>query len=216
MTRVPAGSPTGRSGVRLKQNIKPRPRRERQDAVRDLIDIVLANSLPALRASRDPDPGEEQPEVIVDFGGGRDRGARVAGGILLPDGDGGRDAFHGVHVGLFHSLQKLPRVGGERLDVAPLALGIDGVKGQAGFAGTRNARNYGELMVGNFAIDVLQVVDARAANKNRIKRTGGALRKALGRGTRDGRSQARTGKGCWIIAACRQEYLAPRPSGVQA
>jgi hypothetical protein len=71
-------------------------------------------------------------------------------------------------------------------------------------------------MVGNFAVDVLEIVDARAANQNRIKRTGGALGRALGRGVCDGPSQARTGRSCWIIATCRQKYLAPHHGEVQA
>jgi len=42
-----------------------------------------------------------------------------------------------VNVGLIHLAQKLPRVGREALDVATLALGVDGVKGQRGLARTR-------------------------------------------------------------------------------
>jgi hypothetical protein len=37
-------------------------------------------------------------------------------------------ALDAVHVRLLHELQELPRIGGEALDVATLALGVDGVE----------------------------------------------------------------------------------------
>ncbi len=76
----------------------------------------------------------QQPEVIVDFGCGGDRGAWITGLVLLLDGDGGSEAVHVVDVGLFDALEELARVGGERLDVAALALGVHGVKGERGLA----------------------------------------------------------------------------------
>ena len=42
-----------------------------------------------------------------------------------------------VHVGLVHLPEELPRVGGEALDVAPLALGVDGVESQGRLAAPR-------------------------------------------------------------------------------
>src|SRR6185437_11671624 len=65
--------------------------------------------------------GEEEAEVVVDFGGGGDAGAGIAAGGFLADGDGGRDALDGIHLGLFHALEELAGVGGEGLDVAALA-----------------------------------------------------------------------------------------------
>src|SRR5580698_11455453 len=81
----------------------------------------------------------EQAEVVVDLGGGGDGGARVARLVLLLDGDGGGEAVHVVDVGLFDALEKLARVGGERFDVAALALGVDGVEGERGLAGAADA-----------------------------------------------------------------------------
>ena len=73
----------------------------------------------------------------------------IARGVFLPDGDGGRDAVDLVDVGLFHALQELAGVGGERFDVAPLAFGVDGVEGERGFAGARDTGDDGELVVGD-------------------------------------------------------------------
>ena len=53
----------------------------------------------------------------------------LAGGLLL-DGDGGGEPLDGVDVGLLHEPEELPRVGAQRLDVAALSLGEDGVERQ--------------------------------------------------------------------------------------
>src|SRR5208282_1844283 len=82
--------------------------------------------------------------------------------VPLPDGDGRRDSGDGIHVRLLDALQELPRVGGERFDVAPLAFGVYGVARQRAFAGAAHSGHYRQRVVGNVEADVLQVVDARA------------------------------------------------------
>ena len=77
---------------------------------------------------------EQQPQVVVDLGHRADGRARVVAGGLLLDGDRRRQALDQVDVGLLHQLQELARVGGERLDVAPLALGVEGVEGERGLS----------------------------------------------------------------------------------
>ncbi len=57
----------------------------------------------------------------------------MAGGFLV-NGDGGGEALDVIHIGLVHLADELARVGRERLDVAALALGEDGIEGQRGFA----------------------------------------------------------------------------------
>src|SRR5207245_10728796 len=69
-------------------------------------------------------------QVIVDFGDGANGRTRRARRRLLLDGDRRRKPLDGVHFGPLHLIEELPGVGGKRLDVAPLALGIDGVKRQ--------------------------------------------------------------------------------------
>ena len=108
----------------------------------------------------------EQAHVVVDLGDGADRRARVLRGGLLLDGDGRRQAVDLVDVRLLHHLQELPRVGGERLDVAALALGVDGVEGERGFAGTRQAGEHHELVARELDVDVLEVVLAGAADRD--------------------------------------------------
>src|SRR2546421_514969 len=62
----------------------------------------------------------QQAQVVVDLGDGSDRRARVARGGLLVDRDRRREALDRVDVGLVHLTEELPRVGRQRLHVAPL------------------------------------------------------------------------------------------------
>ncbi len=83
----------------------------------------------------------EQAHVVVDFGRGGDRRAGVAGRVLLLDRDRRREAVDQVYVGLLDAFEELACVGGQRLDVAALAFGVDGVEGERGFARAGNSRN---------------------------------------------------------------------------
>jgi hypothetical protein len=107
---------------------------------------------------RDADAGEQQTEVVVDLGDGAHRGARVAAGRLLVDGDGRRQALDEVDVGLVHLPEELAGVGRQRLDVAALALGVDGVEGQRGLARPGQPGEHDELVARQVERDVAQVV----------------------------------------------------------
>src|SRR5665213_759315 len=113
----------------------------------------------------------EQAHVVVDFGGGGDGGARVAGLVLLLDGDGGGEAVHVVDVGLFDAFEELAGVGGEGFDVAALALGVDGVEGERGFARARDAGDDGQGVVGDVHVDALEVVGASTADGDFVDRS---------------------------------------------
>ena len=110
----------------------------------------------------------QQPQIIVDLRLRRDGRARIAGRILLANRDCRRDAAHFIHVWLVHPLEKLARVSRQRFDVAPLALGIDRVEGERRFARTADARHYSHLIYGNRERDVLEIVDASAADFDRF------------------------------------------------
>ena len=75
-----------------------------------------------------------------------------------------------VHIRLFHHRQELPGIGGQRLHIAPLALGVKGVKGQGRFPGAGQAGDNHELVAGNIQIDILEIVGARAAHLYGIHR----------------------------------------------
>ena len=102
--------------------------------------------------------------IVIDFGDGADGGARILGGGLLLDGNGRRQALDMVHIRLPHQLQELAGIGGEAFDIAALALGIDGVEGQRGFARAGQAGDHGQRVAGDLDVDILEIVLAGAAD----------------------------------------------------
>ena len=120
--------------------------------------------LMASRAERAAGLCEQQAQVVVDLGDGAHGGTRVLGRGMLLDGDGGREALYGIHVGLVHLLQELAGVGGQRLHVAALALGVNSVEGERGFAGPRKAGDDHEFILGDLEAEVLEIVRARPAD----------------------------------------------------
>ena len=86
------------------------------------------NPLAAIRAVRPADPGKEQPEVVGDFGDGADGRARVFRDRFLLNGNRRRQPRDVLDIRLVHQTQKLPRVGGQALHIAALALGINCIK----------------------------------------------------------------------------------------
>ncbi len=112
------------------------------------------------------DARPEQAHVIVDFRHRADRGAWVAAGGLLLDGNRRRQALDGVDVGLAHQFEELAGIGGQAFDVTALALGVDGVERQRRFAGAGQAGNDGQAVARDIDIDILQIMFARAAHSD--------------------------------------------------
>ncbi len=108
--------------------------------------------------------GPQQAQEIVELRGRGNSRARIARGVLLADGDRGRDAVDLVDIRLLHALQELARVSGERFDIAALTFGVNGVEGQRRFARSRDARDHGQLVMRDVERDILKIVDARATN----------------------------------------------------
>ena len=129
-----------------------------EDLVHHLGDAQGGDGPAAAVTVRGAHPGEEDPQVVIDFGGGGHGGARVAGGAALLDGDGGRETLDVLHVRLIHEFQELPGVGREGLDIAPLALGVKDVEGQGGFAGAADAGDDDKAVPGQLHVDVLEIV----------------------------------------------------------
>ncbi len=127
--------------------------------LRGEVDVVVG-------AARRAGARVQQAQVVVDFGDRADGGARIVRGRLLLDGDGRRQAFDGVDVRLFHHRQELPRVGGQRFDIAALAFGINGVEGQRGLAGARQAGEHDQPVARQVEVDILQVVGPGAPDSD--------------------------------------------------
>ena len=100
----------------------------RRDLVRDLIRGLGRDGDVVLGTERRPDPGIEEPEVIVDFRDGPDRGPGIFARGFLLDGDRRREPLDGVHVRFLHDAEELPGIRGEGLDVPALAFGVEGIE----------------------------------------------------------------------------------------
>jgi hypothetical protein len=108
-----------------------------QNAIHDLLYRLRTDSAPAVRTMGHADPGEEQAQVIVDLGDRAHRGARIPAGPALINGNRRAESLDLIYVRFLHQTQELAGIGRQRLDVTPLALGVNGIEGQAGFAGPR-------------------------------------------------------------------------------
>ena len=112
--------------------------------------------------------GEQDPEVVVYLRDRAHRRAGMGGSRALLDRDGRAQPGHRLHVRLLHLLQELPGIGGEALDVAALALGVQGVEGEAALAGARRAGDDDEAVAGQVAVHALQVVDPGPPDRDGI------------------------------------------------
>lgn len=106
--------------------------------------------------------GKPDFEIVGQFGDGADGGAGGLDGVGLLDCDGGADVFDAVHLGAVEQIHELPGVGGESFHVAALALGMQGLKHQRGFARATQAGDDGELPDGEVEIETFEVVLADA------------------------------------------------------
>ena len=132
------------------------------------IGMQLAAADPAVGAT---DPGPQQPQVVVYLRRRADGGPGRLGRILLLDRHRGREPFDGVDVRLFHALEELPGVRGERFDVASLAFGVDGVEREGGLPGTGGAGNDGKGATRDLDVEALEVVLTRAFDADHILHT---------------------------------------------
>ena len=126
--------------------------------------VSRITSRPQFRQIRAADARVEQPQVVVNLGRRPDRRARIADAVLLADGDRRADALDRVDVGLLHPLEELPRVGGQRFDVAALPFGVDRVERQRRLARPADARHDHQRTRRQRQVDVLEIVGPRAAD----------------------------------------------------
>ncbi|MGY3264573.1 hypothetical protein ACVWZN_000646 [Lysobacter sp. HA35] len=143
---------------------------ERDGLVDHLADRLRFEREAVVGAARDADACEQQAQVVVDLGDRADGRSRVVRGRLLLDRDRRRQAFDMVDVRLLHHRQELPGVGGQGLDVAALALGVDRVERERRLARARQAGDDDQLVAGQVEVDVLQVVRPRATHADEFHR----------------------------------------------
>ncbi len=115
-------------------------------------------------AARDAGARVQEAQVVVDLGHGADGRARVMRGGFLFDGYGRRQAVDVIDVGLLHHRQELARVGRQRLDIAALSFGVDGVERERGLAGARQPGEHDQFIARQAEIEIAQVVRSRPAD----------------------------------------------------
>src|SRR5690606_30503299 len=101
-----------------------------------------------------------------------DRRARRLDRARLVDRDGRRDPLDRVRERTRQTIEELPRVRGERLDVATLSLGVEGVEGERRLPRPARPRDDRQLADRNVAIDAAKVVLPYAAKPDRGMRRG--------------------------------------------
>ncbi len=155
-----------------RKHLEPGALLQLEHPVHDRLRRLPADRAAAYRAVRPAGPRIQQPEVVVDLGDRADRRARVAGGRLLVDRDRRRQALDEVDVRLVHLAEELPRIRGQRLDVAALPLGEDRVEGEAGLARAGQAGEDDDRVAREVERDVLEVVLARASDDQAVGHSG--------------------------------------------
>ena len=136
------------------------------DAGKRVAEQMGPDLLAAARTVGRADPGEEEPEEVVDLGDGADGRAGIGRDRFLVDGDGRRDALDGLDLGLLHLVDELAGVGREALDVAALALGEEGVESQGRLPGAGRPGDHDQLVPGQGQVDVLEIVLRRPLDAN--------------------------------------------------
>ena len=131
------------------------------DEVYDLLVGVAHHLLASRRGICPRSPGIEKAQEVEYFSDGADRGARVVAGGLLFDRDYRTQAFDALDLWLFQDPHEMLGISRKGVHVAPLALGVDRVKGKRRFSAAAETCHDDEFVAGNVHIDPLQVVRLR-------------------------------------------------------
>ena len=113
-------------------------------------------------------PCKEQTQEVINLRGGAHGASGVLVGGFLFNADYGAEAGNLVHIRTLQVAQEVAGIGAERLNVATLSLGIDGVKSQGRLSASAQSGYDGEAVAGNFHIDVLEVMNPGAQNNDLI------------------------------------------------
>ena len=150
------------------QDDKARPLSQRFHPVHDLVNGLAADLPAALWAVGNTHPRPQEAEIIVDFRHRSHGRTGVLGCGLLVDGNGRRQAVDGVHVRLVHLPKELAGVRTQALHIPSLSLGVNGIEGQTGLAGTGKSGENHQLVSGDGQVHVFQIVLPRALNDDLV------------------------------------------------
>ena len=113
-----------------RHNLQPPSLRISQELVDNLLDSLPRYGFAAVRAMGVADTRVQKTEIIIDFCYRAHRRTRIFGAALLIYGDSRGKPLNEIHVRFVHLPEELAGIGGEGFYIAPLAFGINCIKGQ--------------------------------------------------------------------------------------
>ena len=96
--------------------------------------------------------------MIIDLRDRSNSGSGISGNRFLPDRNGWTDALNLADLWFPNPVQELTCVGRERLNVAPLALRVEGVKSERGFSRPADTGDDCQPVDRHLDVDVLEIV----------------------------------------------------------
>ena len=142
----------------------------RQDLINNLLRRLPAQWPPGERIVRLTHSGKENPQIIVNFSGGRDCRSWIGAGAALLDGNRRRQALDKIDIWFFHLSEELPRISRKAFDISALPFGIKSVEGQRGFPRATQSGDDDQLLPWNLDVEVLEIVLASTANLDNLRR----------------------------------------------
>ena len=93
-----------------------------------------------------------------------------AAGAALLDRDRRRKTFDEIDVRFFHLIEKLPGIGGQTLDVTPLAFGIERIESERRLSRAAQAGDNDQFLTRNLDVEILEIVLARTTDLDSLRR----------------------------------------------
>ena len=119
-----------------RQQIAARALLHGHDPVDHILHLLGFNRQTRFRRKWRANPREQKPHIVINFCHRAHCRAGIFRGGFLLNGDGRTQTADVINIRFFHHIQKLPRIGRQAFNVAPLPLCIDRVKGQRRFSRT--------------------------------------------------------------------------------
>ena len=132
--------------------------REFLELAEDGLGRVFSYGVSASAAGEGRHPREEELRVVGDLRHGPHGGPGGPDGVALLDGQGRRNPLDPLDKGTVHAVEELAGIGGEGLDVAALALGVERVEGKGGLAGAAHTGDDGQGVEGDVEIEAFEVM----------------------------------------------------------
>ena len=140
------------------------PGRIAKNLIDDLLRRLSMDWLTGRGIVRLTNGGEQNAQVIKDFGSGRDYRARTRAGTALLNRNRGGETLDELHIRLLHLIEELPGVSREGLHVLALPLSVDSVESKRRLPRTAQTGDYDQFIARDAQREIFQIVLTRTAN----------------------------------------------------